>query len=141
LDHRAHLWRLDEASDIAIFRTESARDPRKASVELSQLTVPPSNNSTLPIWTVVYSCYDFKLDSPEGEEFLKEQKENNIRTQDILEKGRTTIFGYLAHDYLDSLVLTSEGSKIIGTIQSVEASGVSRLTATCQVLRYTNMPN
>lgn len=130
MDHRAHLWRLEEASDIAIFRTESDRDPRKASVELGQLAVPPLNSSTLPIWTVAYSCYDSKLESAEGAEFLKEQKEKKERDQEIVQKGPTTIFEYLAHGYLDSLASTLEGSKIIGAIQSVEASSVSRLTTT-----------
>jgi len=41
-----------------------------------------------------------------------------------VQKGPQTIFEYLAHGYLDSLASTLEGSKIIGAIQSVEASGV-----------------
>lgn len=73
LDPRATLWRLDEASDIAIFRIIVEEDCYRPSVKLRQLALPLSDSLQFPIWTVAYSCNDSDLNSDVGKEFLKKQ--------------------------------------------------------------------
>lgn len=156
MDCSVWLWKHDPASDIAIFRVKPASiellPPNP--VKLDQLSVPPQDDSSFPVWTIAYSCHDTPLRVQEGKDFIEERKKEEPsdsewygqgsleerenkgprRWEKILQKNPSTVFEYLAYGYFESLDMTNQGKEIIGVLKYSKTPGVSQTIAAIDFL-------